>query len=212
MKRTCLAALLALMLSVPCASEAADTGYYAAPKLVAGLQKADWKYLTPSDSGEDSSSRGVYGFSLAGGYDFSLMYALPIRAEVEYGFNSKSDKHFSGGESELGIQTLMVNAYWDITNVQDFTPYVGAGIGLAFLNTSCELDGASYHVRTSDTSTELAAHIGFGCSYFISSNMSADLGYRYLFTGEGSSGYGGWSMKAEAVRMHQISLGVRISF
>lgn len=212
MKKIGLAALLALLLCSPCTSEAADTGYYVAPKIVAGLQKADWKFSTPLDEASDSSNRGVYGFALAGGYDFSLMYALPVRAELEYGFNSKSDKNFSGGKGELGVQTLMANAYWDITNVLDFTPYVGAGIGLAFINTSCEIEGSGLYVRTSDTSTELAAQIGFGCSYFISSNMSADLGYRYLFTGEGNSGHSGWRLNADAVRLHQISLGLRISF
>ena len=212
MKKFCLAAVLALFLALPCAAQAGDTGFYVAPKFVAGFQNTDWKVSTPAGSGSTDSTRGIAGFSIAGGYDFSVLQGLPLRAELEYGYNSRVDKSVPFGDGESRVQTLMVNGYWDITNIMDFTPYVGAGIGLAFANTRGTADVAGFHYGTSDTDVKLAGQIGVGCSYFFTPNISADLGYRYLFTGDGESGYNGYSLRAESLSMHQLSLGLRLSF
>ncbi len=212
MKKFCLAAVLALLLALPCAAQAGDTGFYVAPKFVAGFQNTDWKVSTPAGSGGSDSTRGIAGFSIAGGYDFSVLQGLPLRAELEYGYNSRVDKSVPYGDAESRVQTLMVNGYWDITNIMDFTPYVGAGIGLAFANTRGNADVAGFHYGTSDTDVKLAGQVGLGCSYFFTPNISADLGYRYLFTGDSESGYNGYSLRAESLSMHQFSLGLRVSF
>lgn len=212
MKKFCLAAVLALLLALPCAAQAGDTGFYVAPKFVAGFQNTDWKVTTPAGSGSNDSTRGIAGFSLAGGYDFSLMYGLPLRAELEYGYNSRVDKSVAFGDAESRLQTLMVNGYWDITNIMDFTPYIGAGIGLAFANTRGNADVAGFHYGASDTDVKLAGQIGVGCSYFFTPNISADLGYRYLFTGDGEAGYNGYNLRSDSLSMHQFSLGLRVSF
>lgn len=212
MKKFCLAAVLALLLALPCAAQAGDTGFYVAPKFVAGFQNTDWKVTTPAGSGSNDSTRGIAGFSLAGGYDFSLMYGLPLRAELEYGYNSRVDKSVAFGDAESRLQTLMVNGYWDITNIMDFTPYIGAGIGLAFANTRGNADVGGFHYGASDTDVKLAGQIGVGCSYFFTPNISADLGYRYLFTGDGEAGYNGYNLRSDSLSMHQFSLGLRVSF
>lgn len=212
MKKFCLAAVLALLLALPCAAQAGDTGFYVAPKFVAGFQNTDWKVSTPYGSGSSDSTRGIAGFSIAGGYDFSVLYGMPLRAELEYGYNSRVDKSVSYGDAESRLQTLMVNGYWDITNIMDFTPYVGAGVGLVFANTRGNADFMGQHYGTSDTDVKFAGQVGVGCSYFFTPNISADLGYRYLFTGDGETGYNGYSLRAESLSMHQFSLGLRISF
>lgn len=100
MKKFCLAAVLALLLALPCAAQAGDTGFYVAPKFVAGFQNTDWKVSTPYGSGSSDSTRGIAGFSIAGGYDFSVLYGMPLRAELEYGYNSRVDKSVSYGDAE----------------------------------------------------------------------------------------------------------------
>ena len=212
MKKFCLAAVLALLLSLPCGAQAGDTGFYVAPKFVAGFQSTDWKVSTPRGSGSNDSTRGIAGFSIAGGYDISVLYALPLRAELEYGYNSRVDKSVTFGEAESRLQTLMVNGYWDITNIMDFTPYVGAGVGLVFANTRGHADFAGQHYGASDTDVKFAGQVGVGCSYFFTPNLSADLGYRYLFSGDSETGYGGYSLRGDSLRMHQFSLGLRLSF
>ena len=212
MKKFCLAAVCALLLSLPCGAQAGDTGFYVAPKFVAGFQSTDWELSGPGVSRSRDSTRGIAGFSIAGGYDFSLMHGLPLRAEVEYGYNSRVDKSLDYGDGESRLQTLMFNGYWDITNIMDFTPYVGAGIGLTFANTRGGASIGGDHYGASDTDVSLAGQVGVGCSYFFTPNISADFGYRYLFTGDGDAGYGPYSLRADSLRMHQFSLGLRVSF
>lgn len=212
MKKFCLAAVLALLMALPCAARAADSGIYVAPKFVAGFQSTDWNVTAPGGSGSKDSTRGIAGFSIAGGYDFSVLYGAPLRAEIEYGYNSRIDKSVPFGEAESRLQTLMVNGYWDITNIMDFTPYVGAGVGLLFANTRGSADVNGQHFGSSDTDIKLAAQVGLGCSYFFTPNISADLGYRYLFSGDSETGYNGYSLRAESLSMHQFSLGLRITF
>ncbi len=212
MKKFCLAAVLALLMALPCAARAADSGIYVAPKFVAGFQSTDWNVTTPGGSGSKDSTRGIAGFSIAGGYDFSVLYGAPLRAEIEYGYNSRIDKSVPFGEAESRLQTLMVNGYWDITNIMDFTPYVGAGVGLLFANTRGSADVNGQHFGSSDTDIKLAAQVGLGCSYFFTPNISADLGYRYLFSGDSETGYNGYSLRAESLSMHQFSLGLRVTF
>lgn len=213
MKKSFLAIALALLLSLPAlAAQAAENGIYVVPKLVAGYQSTDWKVSGPGVSASKTSTRGIAGFSVAAGYDFSVMHGVPLRAELEYGYNSRVDKSIAGGDAESRLQTLMVNGYWDITNIMDFTPYVGAGIGLVFANTRGGIDVGNSHFGASDTDVNLAAQVGLGCSYFFTPNISADLGYRYLFTGSGETGYGGYNLKADSLQMHQFSLGLRVTF
>ena len=212
MKKFCLAAVLALLMALPCAARAADSGIYVVPKFVAGFQSTDWNVSTPGGSGSKDSTRGIAGFSIAGGYDFSVLYGAPLRAEIEYGYNSRIDKSVPFGEAESKLQTLRVNGYWDITNIMDFTPYVGAGVGLLFANTRGSADVNGQHFGSSDTDIKLAAQVGLGCSYFFTPNISADLGYRYLFSGDSETGYNGYSLRAESLSMHQFSLGLRVTF
>ena len=212
MKKFCLAAVVALLLTLPCGAQAGDTGFYVAPKFVAGFQNTDWNVSTPSGGGSKDSTRGIAGFSIAGGYDMSVLYGLPLRAELEYGYNSSVDKSVPYGDAESRLQTLMFNGYWDITNFMDFTPYIGAGVGLVFAHTRGNADVGGEHYGTSDTDVKFAGQVGLGCSYFFTPNISADLGYRYLFTGDSGTGYNGYSLKAESLSMHQFSLGLRVSF
>ena len=212
MKKFCLAAVLALLMALPCAARAADSGIYVAPKFVAGFQSTDWNVTAPGGSGSKDSTRGIAGFSIAGGYDFSVLYGAPLRAEIEYGYNSRIDKSVPFGEAESRLQTLMVNGYWDITNIMDFTPYVGAGVGLLFANTRGSADINGQHFGSSDTDVKLAAQVGLGCSYFFTPNISADLGYRYLFSGDSETGYNGYSLRAESLSLHQVALGLRVTF
>ncbi len=212
MKKFCLAAVLALLMALPCAAQAGDTGFYVAPKFVAGFQNTDWSMTSPFGNDSKDSTRGIAGFSVAGGYDMSVLYGLPLRAELEYGYNSRVDKNVDFGEAKSRLQTLMVNGYWDITNFMDFTPYVGAGVGLVFANTRGSADFGDQHYGTSDTDVKFAGQVGLGCSYFFTPYISADLGYRYLFTGDSETGYNGYSLKAESLSMHQFSLGLRVSF
>lgn len=215
---------------------------------------------TDSFGFNSSNANGVLGGALALGYDFHRTFAVPMRVELEYGIYSGAsgsvDSHVDTSkllngvkgsaavdastnfDIEIGnIQTLMANLYWDFHNDSAFTPYIGAGIGMAFIQTkgsvfvNSTLAGApagNFSTGTnlgSKTNTNFAWQVGAGCSYDITETVALDLGYRFMGLGTAKtkwadfSGKNPWSVvdfhaqgKAKNIYMHQISMGLRISF
>lgn len=137
------------------------------------------------------------------------------------------------GSSDLDIYNYMANAYVDLGTVSGFTPYVGAGIGVANVqsslnykqscNESEEPDVRCVYPPTrgsfgssstiieedfSDSTWQLSYALMAGASYAFNRSLSLDVGYRYLSVPEvdmfGTDFDDGFDM-------HQIRAGVRYS-
>lgn len=103
-------------------------------------------------------------------------------------------------ETKIHSTLMLVNAYYDFGAVRGFTPYVGAGLGVAAHRmkrkntttyTTCDsadcagtltADGESSDTNTS-TRYALAAAATVGLSYDISDITTLDFNYRYLYIG-----------------------------
>ena len=255
MKRIMGLMLLVAVLMVPTAGFAASDqlGIYVAPKFVYGLTQMNnvkHNYTENYPGGVDFESYSVgdkhdntFGGSLAIGYDFDKMFEVPVRAEIEYSIFSraKAKQRFTEADTGLpnermsrtqsfNIQTLFVNAYWDINTGTKFTPYVGAGIGAAFIKTKGnskgynDLEGSWDIDFGSKTVTNFAWNVGAGLGYDITDHWTVDLGYRFVGLGsvktgtyyEPSGAVPGTNdsvqMKSSDLRQHQVSLGVRYTF
>lgn len=231
-KKLVMAALAAaFLLPVSQAGAADQTGVYVAPKFVFNIQhaKGEWSMLDePLDS--DSKTAARAGGALAVGYDFSKTMNIPVRAELEYGIYGRASKtkSFTAEEgsaslkTEVGFQTLLLNAYYDIGTYSGFTPYVGGGLGLAFVRTEGTALAAPsgldpVGLSFSDTKTVFAGQIGLGCAYAITDYASVDLGYRFLMMGNGKATYNVLGFEAAKVESknnyaHQFMLGLRFTF
>jgi opacity protein-like surface antigen len=225
---------------LPCTAHAADqVGVYVAPKFVLSAQHVKWSaegYI----EGSESKTKATAGGALAVGYDFSKRFNAPVRAELEYsvhGSLSKSENDYLGIQSDdidlegiydaniktkTRIQSLMANIYCDIANINGFTPYIGAGLGVAFVKSSAYLNGEKILGWTdtlvegggsiSKTKTAFAGQIGFGCSYAFADNISADLGYRFMLIGNSDFTDDGTKLKTKDLYAHQFMLGLRVTF
>lgn len=211
----------------------------------------------------DRRSSTLWGGALAMGYDFYPRFDLPLRLEVEYGIysntqgssdyvlpNTQVRQILNKGKGTGGkiaeemtlklhkIQTLLLNAYWDFHNSTDFTPYIGAGLGLAFIQVKgssmsfLSAEDGSDHSALYDkdfgirNNTNFAWQVGAGCSYALTDDIALDLGYRFMSLGNVRSNsvairdehYTNCDMfmngktEAKNIYMHQIALGLRISF
>ena len=81
---------------------------------------------------------------------------------------------------ELGTTLLMANVYYDFDlNWKKLTPYVTAGLGLAWHNGTID-DVSGLAVDASDDDLGLAWQLGTGLKYQVRDNMSFTGGYRYL--------------------------------
>ena len=221
--------LMAACFLLPVQAEAAQTGVYVAPKFALNVQHFKGLGIDVDGDempGSDSKNAARAGGALAIGYDFSKRFDVPVRAEIEYGAYGNASQQLGfedvvAGDSlsakhTVGIQTLLANVYWDITEFHGFTPYVGAGIGMAFVKS--EVDYA-YHSTFedetgsfSDTETVFAGQVGLGCSYAFNEYLSADLGYRFLMMDNAEAETAGITMKSKDLYAHQFMLGLRMTF
>ena len=171
---------LALVLALALPAAAADNGFYVGLKFIDSIQSTGQisknDNLSPifdiSDYTQNTVGGGVFV-----GYDFYPMHQIPVRAEIEYAIRTNSttswDVKWDGASGDLkgqwNLQTLFLNAYWDFHNDSAFTPYVGAGIGMGFIESkyepSVEFNGQSASDTFNDMQTVLAWNVGAGVAY-----------------------------------------------
>jgi opacity protein-like surface antigen len=125
-------------------------------------------------------------------------------------------------QAQFQSSTLMVNGYLDFRPVMGFTPYIGAGIGIAH-NVFSRQVLATYDPATgSETFLHFAGGDDFslawalmaGVGYQLSSNFTLDLGYRYASLGavKTRSYDTGVGVDMESIGAHEMRVGVRYSF
>jgi len=240
-----LLAMAAFLVSPSLVFASGQTGVYVAPKFVYGYTlmektKDDWSYGSSIVKNKNMSDH-AWGGALALGYDFNKKVQIPLRAELECAiFSEVSDKKSAWYSSsptyddlntikqKLQIQTLFVNAYYDFHNSTAFTPYLGGGLGLAFIRAKGNYGwdsfnggvptGASESISMGAKSTvNFAWNIGAGAAYAINNNISLDMGYRFAGLGGAKSKWNDdWlasgRIKTKNVYMHQVMLGARFTF
>lgn len=232
---------LIVMLMVPATGFAADKqmGLYVAPKFIYGLTQGEGSKAYIFDGGGNTARMNIgsdtdstFGGSLALGYDFAKQFNVPVRAEVEYSLFSEAEGgktwRLSGMSLNMKqtfqIQTLFLNAYWDIDTGTKFTPYIGAGLGMGFIGTKGKMkfnDGTDVYGGStgSKTVTNFAWNIGAGLGYDITDNWTIDAGYRFVGLGsvktkreyDSYNDVGAYG-KTDNLYHHQFAVGVRFTF
>jgi len=133
-----------------------------------------------------------------------------MRIEITGGYRFKSSltEAFNGLDANLSTYTGFVNAFWDITNYNGFTPYLGGGVGVAYNR----LTDVTLPVGSADGSrADLAYNLSAGISYDLTNNLKMDLGYRYVNLGFARS-RGATPITVNDLEAHEIKLGVRFQF
>jgi len=239
MKRLLVSTALCLTLAVSKPALAADlTGLYVAPKFSASEQKTG-EYeekdnysgsMLPVRDTQGSKTDTAWGGALAIGYDFHPALSLPIRAELEYAARSQARTSFSGTSSAYGfaatntrkteVSSLFANVFYDFHNDTKFTPYVGAGVGVAQIRVKDNFWTSYGAVSTgsgSKTVENFAWNLGAGVAYSFDSNWKLDLGYRYSDFGSvtGAAAVDGYSFTHQAksrATSHEVMMGLRYGF
>ena len=195
MKNIVRALILCLMVFSASTAFAADQiGIYLQPKLVYGLTQIEGVkgYLDVDSSLGSGSTSGkvigsktddAFGGSLALGYDFSKQFNIPLRAELEYSAFSDVESRRNTQvfavdakvKTKIGIQTLFVNAYWDIDTGTSWQPYLTGGLGMAFIDTKGTLELDGFKDSSSKTKTNFAWNLGLGIGYDINPSWTVDL-------------------------------------
>ena len=205
------------MVIVPSFACASGSGVYLAPKFSFSVQHTRGTLdLHTSTWGPRRVFGAGAGGALALGYDFAPKFDVPVRLELEYGASDHISKTASikvfrrrfPFRAKIGVQTLLFNTYVDIPNSTAFTPYIGVGAGMAFLTTK----GSGMGLSTCCTETVPAGQVGLGLSYAFNDNVSVDMGYRFVLMGNMDTSCDSIKLELRRNYMHQVMLGLRITF
>lgn len=217
--------IVAILTALPCFASAEGTGMYLAPKFLMSVQNTGLisRSWTLAGSGVDEYSQFSLGGALAAGIDFWQQQMIPLRLELEVALRSNSEhswtdngRYTSYVKGTWNNSTLFANAFWDFHNDSPLTPYIGAGIGMAFNYTGYEVtlkNGDQYSMD--DRFTNLAWNAGAGFSYDINEFMALDASYRFV-----SLGYNEISKTVDGIKTeignepynNEFMVGLRFSF
>lgn len=200
---------LTLMASV---SFAAGNPYASVQIGATWLEDADIDYNDPGFIDDESEFDTGYNIGAAVGYDFGQGR---LEAEVAYRQNDFDKINIDGidfsADGDASALSLMVNGYLDIENQSPFTPYLGAGIGVADISfNDVEVVGVGF---ADDEDTVFAYQLAAGVGIEVAPALIIDLGYRYFATDDpeldDDLALGGFETEYDS---HNVSVGLRMNF
>ena len=217
MKRCFAVLALVCALALPGLAKAEGTGMYLAPKFLMSIQNNYPTMEVDSLSAGENYSQFTLGGALALGYDFNSQFGVPVRAEVEYALRGNSEKSWNYGrgmdfKGAWNASTLFLNLYYDFRNSTAFTPYVGAGLGMAFNYANYTFSSPGYHGNFDEHSTNFAWNVGAGVAYDITDSLAVDLGYRYVNLGYYEVDLPEGGKVKNQPSNHEFMLGLRYTF
>jgi opacity protein-like surface antigen len=187
---------------------------------------ANYNSVVNVDRGFDSAPL----FGLGIGYNFNEWLRFDVTGEYrgkanfhgfDIGYNpAPHDDVYTGSKSEL---TFLANAYVDLGTWSNFTPFVGAGVGISrntissFRDISTSFGSAAYADSASKWSFAWALYAGVG--YKVTKNLTLELAYRYIDLGNAQSGnitnfagVVGGPYEFNHITSHDLKLGLRFNF
>jgi opacity protein-like surface antigen len=135
---------------------------------------------------------GTFGFSNATEFAGALGVRVnrQLRFEAEAGFTSQdfanADIQGTGevnASGKLDRSLYLINAYYDLDVPWTFTPYVGAGAGLARFDGKIDSQGGTF-TQANDSTTVPALQLGGGLKYRLRPDLALTGGYRYVTTSD----------------------------
>ena len=199
MKKFLLLAGVASLLSV---NAQAEVNQYVSGKISYDFNKVNMKVATPNEA---ELSRGKANKELFGTHVAYGVQAGYVRGELELNNSRDIKRNYNDGLDHFRLykHSVMANAYFDYLTCTPWTPYVGAGIGSAYLKADDGEQAKSVY--------NLAWQVMAGLTYDINSHWTLDAGYRYADLGRIRKNSGDKVAKLTA-RDHEIMLGVRYTF
>jgi opacity protein-like surface antigen len=176
-------------------------------------------------NGKDTEKSKLHK-NLWGGHYAAGVKANAVRAEIEWNhWNDAKRTYFDnedGGKERIRLQNhvLMLNGYYDFNTCTRWTPYVGAGVGVAMLKLTSNYMWETGKDKMSEKTYNVAWQIGAGVAYDLTKNVALDAGYRYINAGSAvvrkdAESYTGeyYSSKLKAdTAAHEIYFGARYTF
>jgi opacity protein-like surface antigen len=138
-----------------------------------------------------STSYNRRSAAVGGAFDFGVGYRFTENLRSDVTLDVLTNHRVKGyldatddDRLQQGSTALMVNGYYDIGTYSGITPYIGAGIGVARVNSdplTRELNGTTTFVFAGTIHYSLAASATTGFSFDIGHGLQADIGYKFTW-------------------------------
>lgn len=179
-----------------------------------------------------NSMNGTAFIGVGGGYQFNSF--LRADATIEYRAPSKFSvteqiavvpPGYNITRGKVSGIVGLANAYVDLGTWHRITPFIGAGVGFATMMTSNVRDtgygafagGSGSAANKTETRFAWAAHAGLG--YDLSSNLKAEVAYRYLHIGDVNTARvvctvpcAAFNARIKNLSSHDVKFGLRYVF
>lgn len=215
--------LLSLGLSLPAQAQSMGVG----PKNYVILRGGGiWPMDNDLNQGATASSTVSYkiGYGASGAYGYRILPFL--RGEIEAGYmraqNDKLKLNARGTEiSDSGYEQhvyAMLNAYLELPNETDFTPFIGAGIGASYVTLKNKFwnNRAGGEIERGDSDTALAYQFMAGVTWAFRPEWLVELRGRYFGTTDREHANHELgtvdTVGTEATQIWTVELGVRFCF
>jgi opacity protein-like surface antigen len=171
--------------------------------------------FTGIPGGED---RETWKLGFTGSGAIGYRFAFGLRAEGEFGFIYGRPDRDGGVEvsGSLKDYLMMANLYYDlrIPALGPFTPYVGAGLGVARENRDMEafFDTAGRKFDVDNWRTAFAYQARAGIIYDVNKWLDLSAGYRYIHVEGGQQTFGTARVNFGGLDNHSIELGFAVKF
>lgn len=184
-------------------------------------------YGPPPGTSDFATSHLDGAFSIGGGVGYQISRHLRTDFTADYWFQSDfegSTVGVCGGapcsssdRTAYSALLLMANAYVDLGTYHGVTPYVGAGIGGAYVmwDDLKNTIGDTTFVHEGSKEMRFAYSLMAGASYCLTNNLNLDVGYRFTRVSGGrmfefGSGVGpGFD---DGLNVHEARAGLRYQF
>ena len=200
MKKFLLLAGVASLLSV---NAQAEVNQYVSGKISYDFNKVNMKVAEPNEPElyREKANKELFGTHVAYG-----VQAGYVRGELELNNSRDIKRNYIGRMDHFRLykHSVMANAYFDYLTCTPWTPYVGAGIGSAYLKADDGEQAKSVY--------NLAWQVMAGLTYDINSHWTLDAGYRYADLGRIRKNSGEGYVAKLTARDHEVMLGVRYTF
>ncbi|MFJ5487325.1 outer membrane protein [Hansschlegelia beijingensis] len=175
-----------------------------------------------SFSGEKMGDAVVFGGGV--GYRFNEWFRTDVTADYETRSRFRGRLFCPGpcggsGTSretmKIDAFTIFANAYFDAGTYYGFTPYVGGGIGAAYLDVhNYRSNSAGNPSYSGDGKWNFAWNLTAGVGYEVSENLIIDTNYRFVDLGEARSkpiaaAGGSGRVKVDDIQAHEFRVGFR---
>ena len=169
-------------------------------------------------------------FGVGVGYEFNNWFRADVTGEYRtkaavnaFGITTGATTFGDAYTGSIRSVVVLANGYIDLGTWNCLTPFIGAGVGVAFnqladfVDTGFAASGGS-GIGTNPTETHLAWALHAGVSYAVTQNFSVELAYRYLNYGSitdtvhCTASCSADSFKWDNLSSNDLMLGVRWRF